>query len=233
MFDGSGGAYHGVTRDSLCLMEAGEPITAARVIRYLSCHEETLYQGGKRAWQESLRVHRGSTIAPRDRVRGGLWSCPGWVCGHLLRLRSLSGSWSVVMSWEVIWSCPGSVVIFWFRNHFLGRRLWSCPASVVIFWVCVHFLDVGLWSCLGSVVITLVCGNFLARGLWSYPGWICHHFLNLWSFSGSWAVVMSFIGLWSSPGSVVIGHQGTMPASRRWGAYENQKITKEIVGIQP
>ena len=162
----------------------------------------------------------------------GLWSSPksviiswlvmSWVCGHVL------GLWS-----SSLWSCPGSVVIFWFRNHFLGRRLWSCLGSVVIFWVCGHFLDGGLWSCLGSVVITLVCGNFLARGLWSYPGWICHHFLNLWSFSGSWAVVMSFIGLWPCPGSVVIGHQGTMPASRRWGAYENQKITREIVGIQP
>ena len=105
-------------------------------------------------------------------------------------------------------------------------------------WVCGHLL--GLWSFPGwwsvvmswSVVITLVCGNFLARGLWSYPGWICHHFLNLWSLSGSWAVVMSFIGLWPCPGSVVIGHQGTMPASRRWGAYENQKITREIVGIR-
>ena len=120
--DGSGGAYHGVTRDSLCLMEAGEPITAARVIRYLSCHEETLYHGGKRAWQESLRVHRGSTIAPRDRVLGGLWSCPGWVCGHLLGLRSLSGSWSLVMSWG-------------FCGHLLDRGLWSCPG-----WVFGHLL---------------------------------------------------------------------------------------------
>ena len=107
---------------------------AARVIRYLSCHEETLYQGGKRAWQESLRVHRGSTIAPRDRVLGVLWLRPGWVCDHLLRLRSLSGSWSVV--------CPGgfcghvrSLIIFWVRDHFLDRGLWSCPG-----WVCVHVL---------------------------------------------------------------------------------------------
>ena len=87
---------------------------AARVIRYLSCHEETLYHGGKRAWQESLRVHRGSTIAPRDRVRGGLWSCLECVCGHLLGLRSLSGSWSVVMSWGFLWSCPVC-------GHLLGR----------------------------------------------------------------------------------------------------------------
>ena len=93
-----------------------------------------MYQGGKRAWQESLRVHRGSTIAPRDRVLGVLWLRPGWVCDHLLRLRSLSGSWSVV--------CPGgfcghvrSVVIFWVCDHFLDRGLWSCPG-----WVCVHVL---------------------------------------------------------------------------------------------
>ena len=49
VLSGSGRAYHGVTRDSLCLMAAGEPITAARVIRYLSCHEDRLYHGGKRA----------------------------------------------------------------------------------------------------------------------------------------------------------------------------------------
>ena len=56
VLSGSGRAYHGVTRDSLCLMAAGEPITAARVIRYLSCHEDRLYHGGKRApsWQQAL-----------------------------------------------------------------------------------------------------------------------------------------------------------------------------------
>ena len=155
-----------------------------------------------------------------------------WVCGHVLGLCSFPGSWTVVMSWMGLWSFPGSViiswlvvyghilggsvVIFWLRNHFLGRRLWSCPGSVVIFWVCVHFLDGGLWSCLGSVVITLVCGNFLALGLWSYPGWICHHFLNLWSFSGSWAVVTSFIGLWPC----------TMPASRAMGGLRKSKDNK-------
>ena len=174
MFDGSGGAYHGVTRDSSRLMEAGEPITAARVIRYLSCHEETLYHGGKRACQESLHFHRGSTIAPRDRVLGGLWSCPGWVCDHLLRLCSLSGSWSVVMSWGVLWSSPGSVVISWIVGcgHFLD-------GSVVISWVCGHLLS--LWSFPGSwfVVMPWVCGHFLARGLWSCPGWVCDHLLGL------------------------------------------------------
>ena len=94
VLSGSGRAYHGVTRDSLCLMAAGEPITAARVIRYLSCHEGRLYHCGKRA---SVSIVAASTAA-RDRVPGGLWSCPGLVCGHLLGLRSLSGSWSVVMS---------------------------------------------------------------------------------------------------------------------------------------
>ena len=93
--NGSGRAYRGVARDSVCLIEAGEPITAARVIRYLSCHEDRLYHGGKRA---SVSIVAASTAA-RDRVPGGLWSCPGWVCGHLLGLRSLSGSLTVVMSW--------------------------------------------------------------------------------------------------------------------------------------
>ena len=94
-----------------------------------------MYQGGKRAWQESLRVHRGSTIAPRDRVLGVLWLRPGWVCGHLLRLRSLSGSWSVVMSWGFLSSCLGSAVISWVCVHFLERGLWSCPG-----WVFGHLL---------------------------------------------------------------------------------------------
>ena len=79
MFDGSGGAYHGVTRDSLCLMAAGEPITAARVIRYLSCHEDRLYHCGKRASVsivaastdagESLQPPRGSLPYCHDRNR--------------------------------------------------------------------------------------------------------------------------------------------------------------------
>ena len=46
------------------------------------------------------------------------------------------------------------------------------------------------------MVITWACGHFLARGLWSCPGWVCRHLLGLWSFSGSWAVVMSCCGLW-------------------------------------
>ena len=33
LLNGSGRAYRGVARDSVCLIEAGEPITAARVIR--------------------------------------------------------------------------------------------------------------------------------------------------------------------------------------------------------
>ena len=84
---------------------------AARVIRYLSCHEETLYHGGKRAWQESLRVHRGSTIAPRDRVLGVLWSCPGWVCDP-----------SALIIWIVVCGhvLGGSLVMSWVCGHLLG-----------------------------------------------------------------------------------------------------------------
>ena len=138
---------------------------AARVIRYLSCHEETLYHGGKRAWQESLHFHRGSTIAPRDRVLGGLWSCPGWVCDHPLRLRSLSGSWSVVMSW-------GSLVMSWVCGHLLGLCSFPGTWAVVMSWM-------GLWSSPGPVVMSWVCGHFLTRGLWSYPRWVCGHLLGL------------------------------------------------------
>ena len=71
---GSGRAYHGVTRDSLCLMAAGEPITAARVIRYLSCHEDRLYHGGKRA---SVSIVAASTAAGESLVppRGSLPYC--------------------------------------------------------------------------------------------------------------------------------------------------------------
>ena len=74
MFDGSEGAYHGVTRDSLCLMAAGEPITAARVIRYLSCHEDRLYHCGKRA---SVSIVAASTAAGESLVppRGSLPYC--------------------------------------------------------------------------------------------------------------------------------------------------------------
>ena len=131
LLNGSGRAYHGVARDSVCLIEAGEPVTAARVIRYLSCHEDRLYHGGKRAPVSIV----AASIAARYRVPGGLWSCPGWVCGHLLGLRSLSGSWSLVMSWGFcghllgLWSSPGSwaVVISWVCGHL--RSLWSFPMS--------------------------------------------------------------------------------------------------------
>ena len=101
LLNGSGRAYHGVARDSVCLIEAGEPITAARVIRYLSCHEDRLYHCGKRASVsivaarlllviESLvvcgHVLGGSVIIfcvcahYRDR---GLWSCPGGFFRHV------------------------------------------------------------------------------------------------------------------------------------------------------
>ena len=73
VLSGRGRAYHGVTRDSLCPIEAGEPIMAARVIRCLSCHEGKLYHGGKRA---SMSIVAASID----------WQhCPAgmpWVCGH-------------------------------------------------------------------------------------------------------------------------------------------------------
>ena len=71
---GSGRAYHGVTRDSLCLMAAGEPITAARVIRYLSCHEDRLYHCGKRASVSivAARTAAGESLVP---PRGSLPYC--------------------------------------------------------------------------------------------------------------------------------------------------------------
>ena len=149
----------------------------------------------------------------------GLWSCPGlWSFSVVIfcACGSFPGSWSVVMSWVGLWSSAGSVIISWLVGcgHIPGSGSviisWIVVCghvlggSVVIFWVCGHFLDRGLWSCPGSVVITWACGHFLARGLWSCPGWVCRHLLGLWSFSGSWAVVMSCVGLWSSPGFVVI-----------------------------
>ena len=64
----------GVTRDSLCLMAAGKPITAAPVIRYLSCHEDRLYHCGKRA---SMSTVAASTAAGESLVppRGSLPYC--------------------------------------------------------------------------------------------------------------------------------------------------------------
>ena len=45
----------------------------------------------------------------------GLWSWPGWVCGHFLRLWFIS--W-IVFCGHVM---GGSVVIFWVCGHFLAR----------------------------------------------------------------------------------------------------------------
>ena len=74
VLSGSGRAYHGVTRDSLCLMAAGKPITAARVIRYLSCHEDRLYHGGKRASMSIVAagLAAGESLVP---PRGSLPHC--------------------------------------------------------------------------------------------------------------------------------------------------------------
>ena len=49
---------------------------------------------------------------------------------------------------------------------------------------------VGLWSSPVSMVISRIVA--------------CGHVLGLWSFLGSWAVIMPWVGLWSCPGSVVI-----------------------------
>ena len=92
------------------------------------------------------------------------------------------------MSWVGLWSSSGFALIIWIvvSGHVLGV-LWSSPGSVVISWIvgCGHVLD-------GSVVISWVCGHLLS--LWSFPGswflvmpWVCGHFLarGLWSCLGS------------------------------------------------
>ena len=53
--DGSGGAYHGVTRDSLRLMQAGEPVNGGT-----SDSISIMPRGDTVSrWQESLHVQRG------------------------------------------------------------------------------------------------------------------------------------------------------------------------------
>ena len=153
MFDGSGGAYHGVTRDSLRLMEAGEPITAARVILYLSCHEERLYHGSKRASMSTvaarlLLVIESLVFCGYVLAGSVIIFC---VCAHYLD--------------RGLWSCPGG-----FFRHVLGLR--SSLGSVFISWIvgCGHVLD-------GSLVISWVSDHFLACGLCSYLGWVCGHLL--------------------------------------------------------
>ena len=143
MVDGSGGAYHGVTRDSLRLMEAGEPITAARVILYLSCHEERLYHGSKRA---SMSTVAARLLLVIESVM---------VCGHVLSVSVVIFCVCAHYLDRGLWSCPGRLF-----GHVLG--LWSSPGSVFISWNvgCGHVLD-------GSVVISWACGHVL--GLWSFP----------------------------------------------------------------
>ena len=130
----------------------------------------------------------------------GLWSWPGWVCGHFLRLWFIS--W-IVFCGHVM---GGSVVIFWVCGHFLDRGQWSSLG-----WACAHPL--GLWSFpgSGSMVMSWVCGHFPDRGLWSSLGWVCGHLLALWScrIVGCGhvlgvSVVISWVCLWSSAGPVVI-----------------------------
>ena len=136
-------------------MEAGEPITAARVIRYLSCHEETLYHGGKRA---SVSIVAARLLLVIESLV---------VCGHVLGGSVIIFCVCAHYLDRGLWSCPGG-----FFGHVLG--LWSSPGSVFISWIvgCGHVLD-------GSVVIFWVCGHFLDRGLWSCPEWVCDHVLGL------------------------------------------------------
>ena len=81
---------------------------------------------------------------------------------------------------------------------------------MVIFCVCGHVLDRGLWSRPGCV-----CGHLL--GLWSCPGCVSGDFLGLWSFPGSWSVFMSWVGLWSPLGSVVISY--LVVCGHLWGLW--------------
>ena len=54
-----------------------------------------------------------------------------------------------------------------------------------------------------ALIIWIVdCGHVLVSSV--VMSWVCGHLLGLWSFPGSWAVVMSWVDLWSSPGSVVL-----------------------------
>ena len=152
-----------------------------------------------------------------------LWSCLGsvvislivvksslgWVCGHLLALWScrIVGCGhvlgvSVVISWVCLWSSAGPVVISCLLvcGHVLG-------VSVVVSWivVCGHVLVgsvlvvyghlLGLWSSLGLHVfwVFMSSGFSCLLGLhvfWVFIFWVC--------------IFMSWVGLWSSSGSVVI-----------------------------
>ena len=147
-----------------------------RHVLVVSCHEDRLRHSGKGTSMSIV----AAGLAARGRVLGGLWSCPGWVCGHLLGLRSLSRSWSVVTSSGFcghvmgLWSSLGSVVVSWIVG--CGHVL---DAFVVISWVCGPLLSLCSFPGSWFVVMPWVCGNFLARGLWSCPGWVCDHLLGL------------------------------------------------------
>ena len=66
---------------------------AARVIRCLSCHEGRLYHGGKRASMSIVAASIDWQHCPAGMLwvcgrflDRGLWSCPEWVCDHVLGL---------------------------------------------------------------------------------------------------------------------------------------------------
>ena len=66
---------------------------AARVIRCLSCHEGKLYHGGKRASMSIVAASIDWQHCPAGMpwvcgrfLDRGLWSCPEWVCDHVLGL---------------------------------------------------------------------------------------------------------------------------------------------------
>ena len=63
---------------------------------------------------------------------------------------------------------------------------------------------VGLWSSseFALIIWIVVCGHVL--GVSVVISWVFGHLLGLWSFLGSWSVVMFWVGLWSCLVSLVI-----------------------------
>ena len=102
------------------------------------------------------------------------------ICGHLWCLWSFPGSWSVVISWV----CGH----FWVCGHLLGLLVFwvfkssgsSCLLGLPVFWV---FMSSGFSCLLGHHLLAL-------HVFWVFISWVC--------------IFMSWVGLWSSSGSVVI-----------------------------
>ena len=61
VLSGRGRAYHGVTRDSLCPIETGEPIGGTSDSMSIMPRGQTVSR-----WQESFHVHRGRLAASID-----------------------------------------------------------------------------------------------------------------------------------------------------------------------